>query len=249
MRDRRRCLRRLLRRLRLRLLRLCSAGGAGSCSDAAADVRSFTRVAEITRKLYRQGTAAAVLSTAVKEIGSHWEATRCMAAMVKPGLPPTAMDEFCAEGLQEARARGDWESWWRACNSAVDGHEPLAIQDAPQVRCAAGGEESSRQNWKHRRCWRSAQRWGRDGWHSRAAAQARPRLWQQADMVVLKTVADQMVIALNNAGLRRLVKNLSVTDEKSGLLKRASYLDLLHGGEQARSPEFVVAVGRPDAVR
>src|SRR5579862_8384964 len=46
-------------------------------------------------------------------------------------------------------------------------------------------------------------------------------------MVVLKTVADQMVIALNNAGLRRLVKNLSVTDEKSGLLKRASYIDLL----------------------
>ena len=55
----------------------------------------------------------------------------------------------------------------------------------------------------------------------------RPRIWQQADMVVLKTLADQMVIALNNAGLRRLVKNLSVTDEKSGLLKRASYIDLL----------------------
>jgi diguanylate cyclase (GGDEF)-like protein len=46
-------------------------------------------------------------------------------------------------------------------------------------------------------------------------------------MVVLKTLCDQAVIALNNAGLRRLVKNLSVTDEKSGLLKRASYLDLL----------------------
>jgi diguanylate cyclase (GGDEF)-like protein len=46
-------------------------------------------------------------------------------------------------------------------------------------------------------------------------------------VVVLKTVAEQMTIALNNAGLRRLVKNLSVTDEKSGLLKRASYIDLL----------------------
>ncbi len=46
-------------------------------------------------------------------------------------------------------------------------------------------------------------------------------------MVVLKTLSEQMVIALNNAGLRRLVKNLSVTDEKSGLLKRASYIDLL----------------------
>ena len=53
------------------------------------------------------------------------------------------------------------------------------------------------------------------------------RGWPQTDTVVLKTLADQMVIALNNAGLRRLVKNLSVTDEKSGLLKRSSYLDLL----------------------
>lgn len=53
------------------------------------------------------------------------------------------------------------------------------------------------------------------------------RAWPHTDAVVLKTLADQMVIALNNAGLRRLVKNLSVTEEKSGLLKRGSYLDLL----------------------
>ena len=38
------------------------------------------------------------------------------------------------------------------------------------------------------------------------------------DVMVLKTISDQIVIALNNAGLRRLVKNLSVTDERSGLL-------------------------------
>jgi diguanylate cyclase (GGDEF)-like protein len=53
------------------------------------------------------------------------------------------------------------------------------------------------------------------------------RVWPHTDAVILKTLADQMVIALNNAGLRRLVKNLSVTEEKSGLLKRSSYLDLL----------------------
>src|SRR5579872_3885538 len=64
--------------------------------DPAADVRSFTRVAEITRKLYHQGTAPAVLSTAVKEIGGHWEASRCVAAMGKPGQSATAIDEFFA---------------------------------------------------------------------------------------------------------------------------------------------------------
>jgi diguanylate cyclase (GGDEF)-like protein len=56
---------------------------------------------------------------------------------------------------------------------------------------------------------------------------ARP--WAPNDVMVIKMIAEQVAIALNNAGLRRLVKNLSVTDENSGLLKRASYLDLLMG--------------------
>ncbi len=70
-----------------------------------------------------------------------------------------------------------------------------------------------------------------------ALLHSRPRAWPQADTVVLKTLADQMVIALNNAGLRRLVKNLSVTDEKSGLLKRGSYMDLLLA-ESKRAPQM-----------
>jgi len=54
-----------------------------------------------------------------------------------------------------------------------------------------------------------------------------PRLWRQSDTVVLKTIADQVVQAFQNARLRSLVKNLAVTDERSGLLKRSSYLDVL----------------------
>jgi two-component system cell cycle response regulator len=57
-------------------------------------------------------------------------------------------------------------------------------------------------------------------------------------------IVEQGATALNNAGLRRLVKNLSVTDENSGLLKRASYLDLLLGevrrAKQQNSPISVV---------
>jgi diguanylate cyclase (GGDEF)-like protein len=53
------------------------------------------------------------------------------------------------------------------------------------------------------------------------------RQWRQTDAVVLKTIADQMVLAVNNAKLRSLMKNLAVTDEKSGLLKRSSYIDVL----------------------
>jgi diguanylate cyclase (GGDEF)-like protein len=55
------------------------------------------------------------------------------------------------------------------------------------------------------------------------------RAWAPNDVMIFKMIAEQVAIALNNAGLRRLVKNLSVTDENSGLLKRASYIDLLMG--------------------
>ena len=198
---------------------------AAPAPDPATDVRSFTRVAEISRKLYHQGTAPNVLSTAVREIGTHWEATRCIAAMGKAGSFPTALEEFCAEGFKKAGAPAIAELI--AClHQAVDGHEPLAIENAPK----ADALQSARKVVTDMGAAAVLAIPLSDGeeivgmlvlMHNRA------RVWQQADMVVLKTLAEQMVIALNNAGLRRLVKNLSVTDEKSGLLKRASYIDLL----------------------
>ena len=193
--------------------------------DPATDVRAFTRVAEISRKLYHQGTAPAVLNTAVREIATHWEASRCIAAMGKAGSSPTAVEEFCAEGLKKA-GTGAIAELVACLHKAVDGHDPLAIEDAAK----AVALQSAR---------RAAVEMGAasllaiplsDGEEivgMLVLVHNRPRAWAQADMVVLKTLAEQMVIALNNAGLRRLVKNLSVTDEKSGLLKRASYIDLL----------------------
>src|SRR6202789_716228 len=69
--------------------------------DPAAEMRNVTRVAEITRKLYHQTTAAAVLTTAVNEIGAHWDMSRCVAMMRTPGSPPTAVQEFCSKGVKE----------------------------------------------------------------------------------------------------------------------------------------------------
>jgi len=193
--------------------------------DAGADVRTFTRVAEITRKLYHQTTAPAVLSTAVKEIGAQWEATRCIAVMGKSGMPPTAMDEFCADGVKRSSPAVIAELV-TSLHSALEGHEPLAIQD-PAKSSLVQGAKTALGEMAAATILSIPLMDGEERAGILVLAHNRPRSWQQADMVVLKTLADQMVIALNNAGLRRLVKNLSVTDEKSGLLKRASYLDLL----------------------
>jgi diguanylate cyclase (GGDEF)-like protein len=193
--------------------------------DPAADVRTFTRVAEITRKLYHQGTSPAVLNTAVKEIGAHWEASRCIAVMGKPGLPATAMDEFCAEGMKRGglSAIGDLVN---CLHGAVEGYDPLAFADAPKSD-ALQKVKKAVEELGAATLLAVPLSDGEETAGMLVLIHQRQRVWQQSDMVVLKTLADQMVIALNNAGLRRLVKNLSVTDEKSGLLKRASYLDLL----------------------
>ena len=100
--------------------------------DPATDVRAFTRVAEISRKLYHQGTAPAVLNTAVREIATHWEASRCIAAMGKAGSSPTAVEEFCAEGLKKA-GTGAIAELVACLHKAVDGHDPLAIEDAAKA--------------------------------------------------------------------------------------------------------------------
>jgi tetratricopeptide (TPR) repeat protein/GGDEF domain-containing protein len=193
--------------------------------DPAADMRSFTRIAEITRKLYHQGTATAVLTTAVKEIGAHWEATRCIAAMGKPGLPPTALEEFCADGTKKGSSPALFELVG-CLQHAATGHEPLVLQDALKSPILQTARKALTELTAASLLALPLSN-GDEPVGMLVLMHNKPRAWAQSDVLVLRTVAEQMVIALNNAGLRRLVKGLSVTDEKSGLLKRASYIDLL----------------------
>jgi diguanylate cyclase (GGDEF)-like protein len=189
-----------------------------------ADVSSFTRVAEITRKLYHQNNATAVLATAANEIGGQWKVTRCVAAMRKPGLPPTALQEYHMDGTSSGEAAA-LASVVAACQDLAVARGTVSISDtlsAPEVqlirRALAELGVTSLLILPLMD--------GEDHIGVLVFMQSSERNWHPSEIVVLKTLAEQVVIALNNAGLRRLVRNLSVTDEKSGLLKRASYLDL-----------------------
>ena len=206
------------------------------------DVSSFTRVAEITRKLYRQSNADAVISTAVNEIGAQWKVSRCVVAMRKPGLTPSSVKEYCGDGMK----RGDTNGLSKLVAAVQDqtiSRGTLTIADAPaaeelnEVR-----DVLAELNIASLLALPLSD--GPDHVGVLLLAQNVPHGWHSSDIVVLKTIVDQIVIALNNAGLRRLVKSLSVTDEQSGLLKRASYLDLLMAeakrGIQQSTPLTVV---------
>jgi diguanylate cyclase (GGDEF)-like protein len=193
-------------------------------SDAA-EVSSLARVAEITRKLYQQGNAEGVLKAAANEIGANWRTARCVAALRKPGLPPSTVQDYHMEGLKPVSSV--------ALVSLVETLQDLTVArgtvmigdalNAPElVEVRSAVQESQIESLLAIPLTE-----GNDQIGVLILAQNAGRTWQAAEILVIRTLSDQVLIALNNAGLRRLVKNLSVTDEKSGLLKRASYLDLL----------------------
>ena len=199
---------------------------AAAQSSDAADVSSFARVAEITRKLYRQSNADAVMLTAAKEIGAQWKVSRCVVAMRKPGLHTTSVKEYCSELSKPTEAR--------ALEKIATVVHDLAINRGGTLTIADAQTNSDLQSIREALAPLAVTSLlalplndGSEHVGLLLLMDSKPHAWGPNDVMVLKTISDQIVIALNNAGLRRLVKNLSVTDERSGLLKRASYLDLL----------------------
>ncbi len=201
------------------------AAAATAQTHEAGDVSSLTKVAEITRKLYHQGNAEGVLKTTVGEVGGNWRASRCIAALRKPGLSPSSVQEYHVDGLIPGSSA--------ALVSLVETLQDLAIARGTVTISEAGkapellGVRGAIEELQIESLLALPLVEGNDNLGVIILAQNTSRAWKPGEIVVIKTLSDQVMIALNNAGLRRLVKNLSVTDEKSGLLKRVSYLDLL----------------------
>ena len=202
-----------------------SSQPASAQSGEASDVSSLAKVAEITRKLYHQGNAEGVLKTAASELGETWRATRCIAALRKPGLPASSVQEHHKEGMVPVSAVG-LASVVETLQDLAVARGTVTISDASHAPELVG-VRAAIEEMQIESVMALPLAEGDDHIGVLILTQNAPRVWQASEVLVIRTLSDQVVIALNNAGLRRLVKNLSVTDEKSGLLKRASYLDLL----------------------
>ncbi len=200
------------------------AQASQSAEDGSVD--NIARVTGITRNIYRQTSVKNVLFTTVNEVGKHWEVSRCVAGLCAPGKPPSAALEYCAPGVKQS----DVTSVVKLISTlqalvkdkvaltipkvadspdlapARDLLQALEVESLVVVPLLDGEQQSGVLILEQ--C-------------------GRPRFWSNADVMMLKTIADQAVQAFLNARLRSLMKTLDVTDEKSGLLKRSSYVDVL----------------------
>lgn len=190
-------------------------------------VDSISRVTEITRNIYRQANVKSVLFAAVNDIGRGWSASRCVAGLVTPGKPPSAAMEYCAPGIKQSDVTAIvklLQLMQTLCVSNAGSVSYPNALDAPELSSI----RSELTTLNLHSILAVALQDGDEHVGVLILEQCGvPRQWQGTDHVVLRTIAEQMVLAVNNARLRSLVKNLAVTDERSGLLKRSSYLDVL----------------------
>ena len=187
-------------------------------------VDNFARVTEITRNIYRQTNVKSVLFTAVNDIGRHFNASRCVAGLCTIGKPPSAALEYCAPGTKQSDVMAIVKLIGLTQQLAVNG--PAVIPNAKSAReLAPAAEHIHALNIESLIAVPLVDSGEQSG--ILILQQTSPRQWRQTDIVVLKTIAEQMVLAVSNVRLRTLMKTLAVTDEKSGLLKRSSYLDVL----------------------
>jgi len=187
-------------------------------------VDNFARVTEITRNIYRQANVKSVLFTAVNDIGRHYNASRCVAGLCTVGKPPSAALEYCAPGVKQSDVMAIVKLIGLTQQLAANGVVNIANAKASR-ELAPAAEHIHALNIESLLAVPLLDSGEQSG--ILILEQTSPRQWQQTDVVVLKTIAEQMVLAVSNVRLRTLMKTLAVTDEKSGLLKRSSYLDVL----------------------
>ncbi len=187
-------------------------------------VDNIARVTEITRNIYRQGNVKSVLFTCVNDVGRHWNASRCVAGLCTPGKPPSAALEYCSTGVKQSEVM----SLVKLINVL---QTQLVADGVVAVRSTTAGEDPAMQFVASLgiKAVLAVPLLDADEQVGILILEQcdRTRDWRQTDIVVLRTIADQTQQAVQNAKLRSLMKTLAVTDEKSGLLKRSSYLDVL----------------------
>jgi diguanylate cyclase (GGDEF)-like protein len=221
--------------------------------EAAVD--NFARVTEITRNIYRQSTVKGVLFTSVNDVGRHYSASRCIAGLLSPGKPPSAALEYCAPGIKQSEVQHLVKLLAAVQNAAVVSGV-VTIENAATSQLLAAVKPSITALGIQSLLAAPLIDPGNDEHAGLLLLEQcdRMRPWSTTEGVVLKTIADQMVLAVNNAKLRSLMKNLAVTDERSGLLKRSSYIDVLLSeakralAQNATASVLIFSFGRASAL-
>ncbi len=188
--------------------------------------QAFDRAADLGRLIAKQSEPRSLLTVVANELGASWGLSRCLGILGSPGQAPAAVVEYCAAGMQ----RSHRTALARIISAVYKSTEPrqiLVVQDA-FASAELDGLHAELEALAVRSLMGASLMDGDSPAGLLILQQCnRKRTWTVDESAILRTLADQMSLALQGIRLRSLVRTLGVTDEHSGLLNRSSYLDIL----------------------
>jgi diguanylate cyclase (GGDEF)-like protein len=196
---------------------------------AAETLRDLSKISEINQKIFRQQTPRAMLNTAVNEVGTYLRAGRALAVVGSPGRPPEMAAEFCGTGVKPAPgaqvvlllAQMEKAEPDELGGLVVKASEGSILRDLG-VATALGVMILDKETQTPA--------------GMLIAAQAEPHKWKPNEVYLLQAIGDQMLMSVSHTRLRSLVRRMGVSDERSGLLSRSSYVScLLTEADRAKS--------------
>ncbi len=185
---------------------------------------AMTRAAEVSRLIARQADPRSILVTAVNQIGARWQYSRCLAALATPGKPPALVVVYCSPEVPKSERTAmvrllalsqrltSVEPVFRAADVQLS--EPLLpirqelarLNVNSLVILALLSEDQPIGLFIVQQC-------------------GARRRWSSDDLALLRSMVDQVALAVHVARLQALLPTRGAAEEDTGLLKRSSYID------------------------
>ncbi|HEV8075881.1 MAG TPA: tetratricopeptide repeat protein, partial [Candidatus Acidoferrum sp.] len=192
-------------------------------------LRDLTKISEINQKIFRQQTPRAMLNTTVNEVGAYMKAARTFSVIGVPGRPPEMAAEHCTSGLRPAPA-AQMVFLLAQIEKAVpdelgglivDGSDETILKELG-LATALGVTITDKETQAPA--------------GMLIVAHDKAHHWKPNETYFLQAIGDQMMMSVSHTRLRSLVRRMGVSDEKTGLLSRSSYVGcLLNEADRART--------------
>jgi len=195
----------------------------------AETLRDLSKISEINQKIFRQQTPRAMLNTAVNEVGAYLRVTRALAVVGAPGRPPEIAAEFCAASVKPAPGaqvvlllaqmeKAEPDQLGGLMVNAAEGSILRDLGLATALGVMINDKETQMPAGML------------------MAGYAEDHKWRPNEVYFLQAIGDQMLMSVSHTRLRSLVRRMGVSDERSGLLSRSSYVScLLTEADRART--------------
>jgi diguanylate cyclase (GGDEF)-like protein len=192
-------------------------------------LRDLTKISEINQKTFRQQTPRAMLNTTVTEVGTYMKAARTLAVIGTPGRPPEMAAEYCAPLLKPAPG-SQVVLLLAQMEKAVPDELGGMVVDAAEgsILSELGLETALGVTLTDRETQTAAA--------MLIVGQATPHKWKPNQTYFLQAIGDQMMMSVSHTRLRTLVRRMGVSDDRTGLMSRSSYVGcLLNEADRART--------------